>query len=134
MKNDRQFPHGGGVILAIPLSLALWGVFFWLIYGCASPNKVGRFPLNHDYSEIIADPGVVNLKCYDNGKGRKDDGSRKKWNDSYCGCVDFKTKTVWLSKHPVCAERRWQTRLHENEHIKTGPSMAARAETLRKYP
>jgi len=95
-----------------------------------SPRKVQAFPLNQAYTEVQADPGVVDLACYGDGKGLLDDGTRKSWDDSYCGCVDG--KTVWISRHPTCDIDR--VRKHENCHIKLGSSKAARAKCLKDLP
>ena len=102
--------------------VAMAGTFV-LFMACASADDVRPFPLNPDYTERYADPGKVDLACYD--KGHKDDGQLKQWNDSYCGCVVESTKTVWIARSIKCDLDR--VRIHEDCHIRTGPSAAARA-------
>lgn len=118
-------------LVAVPIWLGL------LSMGCATlgetPDTVHPFALNPSYTERIADPGKVDLVCYNDGKGKRDNGTRKAWDDSYCGCLDEINKTVWLSRHPICTAKRDETRAHENCHINTGISREARAECDRKF-
>lgn len=104
--------------------------------GCAAfketPPTVQPFPLDPSWEERIADPGVVDLVCYGEGKGHLDSGLRKSWDDSYCGCVDYKTKTVWIARRMECDLTR--TRRHEACHIATGPSKKARALCHKEFP
>lgn len=88
---------------------------------CASADEVRPFPLNPEYTERRADPGVVNLACYQPG-GHLDDGSLMQWNDSYCGCLVG--NTVWIARHPKCDADL--VRAEENCHIMLGPSKEAR--------
>jgi hypothetical protein len=102
-----------------------------LLVACATADAVRPFPLDRSYTERYADPGTVDSVCYTPG-GAHDDGSRQAWNDSYCGCVDFKSKTVWIARHINCDLER--TRLHEACHIATGPSKKARALCHKEFP
>ncbi len=89
----------------------------------ASPDLVQPFPLNTAFTERQADPGKVDLKCYNKG-GHLDNGQLKGWNDTYCGCVDFKNSIVWISRRNTCNLKK--TRVHEGCHTVLGPSPVAR--------
>jgi len=93
------------------------------VAGCASADEVSRFR-DTDYQERKADPGKVDEVCYGDGKGHLDNGLRKSWDDSYCGCVDFDAKVVWLARSIKCDHAK--TRDHEYCHIILGPSPEAR--------
>ncbi len=117
-------------MIAIALAALLVG-----LAGCVNlgrtPDAVQPFPLNTAYTERRADPGVVNLACYRH-RGKQDDGALKRWDDSYCACTDFETKTVWISRNLHCPLSK--VRAHEACHTRTGASAEARAECFRKFP
>lgn len=102
-----------------------------LLASCATADAVRPFPLDRSFTERHADPGKVDLACYTPG-GAHDDGTKQAWNDSYCGCVDYKTKTVWIARRLECDLTR--TRWHEACHIATGPSKKARALCHKEFP
>lgn len=97
-----------------PLLLAV------LLTGCAtlgaSATQWSIFKYDNDWLEAIADPGVVNIACESNPYDS---------SSSYCGCAQFNSKVVWLSRLPYCAQHREETRQHEYAHILLGPSKAA---------
>lgn len=89
---------------------------------CASLDEVENNWRNTGYQLRRADPGKVDLVCYD--KGHLDNGFLKSWNDSYCGCVDPANKIVWISRKISCP--RLQVEDHEGCHIALGHSPEAR--------
>lgn len=99
--------------------------------GCASPDAVRPFPLNPSYQERRADPGKVDLVCHTPG-GTNDHGQIQKAEDTYCGCVDYKAKIVWLARIMTCDLE--QASKHENCHIETGPTPSARRNCAIKFP
>lgn len=100
-----------------------------LLAGCAhygaSPEVRRPFPLDPSYTEILADPGVVNQRCYTPG-GRHDNGRFQSWNDDFCECVNFRGKDVLISRHPKCMARIDELRQHAYCHIVLGESKEAR--------
>ena len=102
-----------------------------LLAACASPDTIRPFALNPNFEERLADPGKVDLACYDEG-GRLDSGSLKQWNDSYCGCVDLAFSVVWISRYIHCDIEK--VRKHENCHIETGARKEARAKCAKDFP
>lgn len=101
------------------------------LISCASPDAVRPFPPDPTYTERRADPGKVDEVCY-TPDGKHDDGRRQTWKDSYCGCVDFINKIVWLARIMACDLEL--VALHEACHIRTGPSAEARAACRRDFP
>lgn len=117
--------------LAFRFSWWARGIAAVLLMGCATADSVRPFPLDRSYTERYADPGTVDSVCSTPG-GLHDDGSRQAWNDSYCGCVQLATRTVWIARHINCDLER--TRRHEACHIATGPSKKARALCHKEFP
>ena len=114
-------PHGGGILISLPLAIGMWALLF---AACATPAEVRPFPLDPSYTERFADPGEVDDHCY-NPTGHHDNGLRTRWDDNYCGCVDWASKTVWIARRIDCDIDK--VRLHEGCHLATGTSKAARA-------
>ena len=105
-----------GDVKAMSLAVAFYVcalAFIISTSGCATPDTVKPFIYDTEWTERVADPGVVNLVC------------GGKHEDSFCGCTDWKKKTVWLSRLPSCWVRRDKTRQHEACHVVMGPTKAA---------
>lgn len=105
--SDRCLPHGGGPLIGLTVSAAMWGGIFALA-GCASAPK----PHKYSWGRIVrADANTLAQFCSD-AAGKWDNGTEKiKWAP-VAGCFDPASGDIWIEDSCQGA----QSLLHELAH------------------